>query len=91
MFNFIYLNIIKFLAFAFYWDFPSRKSCKNNCNEDSANLINISLYEILYLNDPNCSCSKNCIRRGNCCDDYDHFCSKSNNEFKSKKFFENLK
>ena len=44
---------------SFYWVFPSKNSCSNSCG---------------IANRGDCSCSYECIRYGNCCDDIDKVC-----------------
>ena len=44
----------------FFWIFPSRGSCHNNCGK--------RLYEA------DCSCEEMCINKGNCCQDYEDHC-----------------
>jgi len=46
--------------FSFYWIFPSINSCKDKCGDNS------------YEHD--CSCKHTCLRRGNCCDDFEKEC-----------------
>jgi hypothetical protein len=46
--------------FSFYWTFPSKSSCKDKCGVFDIN------------ND--CSCKIGCMRRGNCCDDFEKEC-----------------
>ena len=52
---------INYLGLSFYWVFPSKQSCENKCGLNS---------------NGDCSCSYDCIRNGNCCDDIDEYCSK---------------
>jgi len=47
--------------FSFYWTFPSKTSCKDKCG----------FFDI--KND--CSCRVGCMRRGNCCDDFEKECN----------------
>ncbi len=46
--------------FSFYWIFPSSFSCKSKCGNHSL--------------ESDCSCRHNCLRRGNCCDDFEKEC-----------------
>jgi len=48
-------------VFAFYWIFPSKKSCRNNCGKS-------------FLSIDGCSCTEECFRFGNCCEDIETFC-----------------
>lgn len=43
--------------------FPSTNSCKNNCGFNNID------------KEKDCSCSVNCLREGNCCDDFQKECS----------------
>jgi hypothetical protein len=60
---------VKSDKYSFHWIFPSKSTCKNECGK-IANSIKFS--------DRDCSCDEVCTRRGDCCDDYEHFCVKSN-------------
>ncbi len=53
--------------FAFYWVFPSRESCENKCGDNTKS---------------DCSCKFTCLRRGNCCDNFEKEC---NEEMKKEK------
>ena len=46
--------------FSFYWIFPSKFGCKNKCGKQTF--------------DSDCSCKHTCMRRGNCCDDFEKEC-----------------
>ncbi len=46
--------------FSFYWIFPSNFSCKEKCGSNSL--------------EADCSCKHSCLRRGNCCDDFEKEC-----------------
>jgi len=46
--------------FSFYWIFPSNYSCKEKCGQDRF--------------ESDCSCKHSCLRRGNCCDDFERHC-----------------
>lgn len=46
--------------FAFYWIFPSVYSCKDKCG--------------IHAFQADCSCKYSCLRRGNCCDDFEKEC-----------------
>jgi len=46
--------------FSFYWIFPSKFSCKGKCGKKSF--------------EADCSCKHTCMRRGNCCDDFEKEC-----------------
>lgn len=46
-------------VFTWHWILPSNYSCKNGCTSSDS-----------Y----NCSCSKDCVQKGNCCQDYEAFC-----------------
>lgn len=48
--------------YAWYWIFPSRGTCYNNCGKP----IN---------GDLDCSCTEDCFRIGNCCQDIEDYCS----------------
>ena len=48
-------------VFAWYWVYPSTTSCKTNCG-------------IVVQEDWDCSCSPDCFRFGNCCQDIEDFC-----------------
>jgi hypothetical protein len=48
-------------VFAWYWIFPSRSSCRNRCDR-------------LIDNEMDCSCSEDCFRYGNCCQDIEDYC-----------------
>jgi hypothetical protein len=48
-------------VFAWYWVFPSRKSCRTHCG-------------IVVSEDWDCSCSADCFRNGNCCQDIENHC-----------------
>lgn len=48
-------------VFAWYWIFPSKKSCRNNCGRS-------------FLASNGCSCAEDCFRYGNCCQDIEDFC-----------------
>jgi hypothetical protein len=48
-------------VFAWYWVFPSKKSCRNNCGKS-------------FVSTYGCSCSEDCFRHGNCCEDIEDFC-----------------
>jgi len=73
-------------VFAWYWIYPSRTSCKTNCG-------------VVIQEDWDCSCSPECFRFGNCCQDIEDYCpsliywrkapalrkdSKNNNDKKAK-------
>jgi hypothetical protein len=48
-------------VFAWYWIFPSNNTCKDNCGK--------------YLKDDwDCSCQKDCVKNGMCCQDFEDFC-----------------
>ena len=49
-------------VFAWYWIFPSKTSCRNDCGKP----MNA---------ERDCSCHKDCFRFGNCCQDIEDFCS----------------
>jgi hypothetical protein len=48
-------------VFAWYWIFPSRTSCSKRCG-------------MVIAQDMDCSCSDNCFRYGNCCQDIEDYC-----------------
>jgi hypothetical protein len=48
-------------VFAWYWIFPSKKSCRNNCGKS-------------FIPTHGCSCREDCFRYGNCCEDIEDFC-----------------
>jgi len=48
-------------VFAWYWVSPSSNSCKTNCG-------------VVVSEDWDCSCSEDCFRFGNCCQDIEDFC-----------------
>ncbi len=48
-------------VFAWYWVFPSVTSCSSRCGASAAE-------------DVDCSCSPDCFRFGNCCQDIEDFC-----------------
>ncbi len=48
-------------VFAWYWIFPSKSSCRSRCGR------NID-YEM------DCSCTEDCFRKGNCCQDVEDSC-----------------
>ena len=48
-------------VFAWYWVYPSRTSCKSHCG-------------VVTQEDWDCSCSADCFRYGNCCQDIDYTC-----------------
>lgn len=54
--------------FAWYWISPSKSSCKLRCGR------NVD-YEM------DCSCNKDCFRKGDCCQDVEDYCPK-NSEWK---------
>ena len=58
----IKVNNIFNLGFSFYWIFPSKGSCFDKCGN-----FNMQL---------DCSCRHTCMRRGNCCDDFEKECYK---------------
>lgn len=47
--------------YAYYFIFPSQNSCLNNCGRR-------------YFDKNDCSCDKECIRRGDCCFDIEQYC-----------------
>jgi hypothetical protein len=47
------------LVFGWYWVDPSVTSCRGFCNKYNSE----------------CSCEDRCIQDGNCCADFDEFCS----------------
>merc|ERR1712037_1071768 len=49
-------------SFSFFMIYPSTNSCKNKCG-----LNNLE-------EDKDCSCDVNCLRNGNCCDDFEKAC-----------------
>jgi len=48
-------------VFAWYWIFPSKTSCRNKC-------------DIGIINNSDCSCRRDCINFGNCCQDIEDYC-----------------
>jgi hypothetical protein len=46
--------------YSFYWIFPSRAGCKDKCGVDHIKA--------------DCSCTNECLRQGNCCDDFEKEC-----------------
>jgi hypothetical protein len=48
-------------VFAWYWVFPSITSCSKRCGQ-------------IIAQDADCSCSDDCFRYGNCCQDIEDFC-----------------
>ena len=58
--NRINFTCVKRNNFSFYWIFPSNSSCVNKCGNNSIN--------------SDCSCNHTCLRRGNCCDDFEMEC-----------------
>ncbi len=46
--------------YSFYWIFPSRAGCKDKCGVDHIKA--------------DCSCKYECLRQGNCCDDFEKEC-----------------
>jgi hypothetical protein len=48
-------------VFAWYWVFPSVTSCSKRCGA-------------VVAHDMDCSCSQDCFRFGNCCQDIEDFC-----------------
>jgi hypothetical protein len=54
----------------FYWIYPSRGSCFNNCGKQN------------FEND--CSCEGRCLNKGNCCQDFEYFCGKFINQLLSQ-------
>ena len=50
---------------AWYWIKLSKSTCKNNCNTTATNKNSTV---------PDCSCSSECFRRGDCCEDIDLYC-----------------
>ena len=48
-------------VFAWYWVYPSRTSCKTHCGA-------------VIQEDWDCSCSSDCFRYGNCCQDIEDVC-----------------
>ena len=55
------VNLFLYPEFSFFWIFPSSHSCKNKCGGHNFN--------------HDCSCKSTCMRKGNCCDDFEKFCS----------------
>ena len=43
-----------------YWIYPSKQSCIDRCG--------------LSETDADCSCNESCMRKGNCCDNFDKAC-----------------
>lgn len=60
---------VKSDVYSFHWVFPSKSTCEKECGK-IANPIKFP--------DKDCSCDDLCARRGDCCDDFDHFCENSN-------------
>ena len=60
--------------FAFYWVFPSRESCLNKCGDNTKS---------------DCSCKFSCLRRGNCCDNFEKECGEEMRKEKCSKLCEN--
>ena len=60
--------------FAFYWVFPSRETCENKCGDNTKS---------------DCSCKFTCLRRGNCCDNFEKECSDEMKKEKCNKLCEN--
>ena len=52
---------IKNEFFAYYWIYPSRNSCKENCGK-------VRSLEM------DCSCEIDCFQSGTCCQDMDEYC-----------------
>jgi hypothetical protein len=48
--------------FGWYWVFPSQTTCKGACDVPSNNI------------NRDCSCTQDCFRYGNCCQDVEEFC-----------------
>lgn len=48
-------------VFAWYWVFPSRTTCMRKCGA-------------VVSQDMDCSCSEDCFRLGNCCQDIEDYC-----------------
>lgn len=48
-------------VFAWYWVFPSVTTCSRRCG-------------LVISHDMDCSCSNDCFRTGNCCQDIEDFC-----------------
>jgi hypothetical protein len=46
--------------YSFYWIFPSKAGCEKKCGEHSI--------------EHDCSCRRTCLRRGNCCDNFEKEC-----------------
>lgn len=46
--------------YSFYWIFPSKAGCENKCGDHSI--------------EQDCSCRHTCLRRGNCCDNFEKEC-----------------
>lgn len=60
--------------FSFYWIFPSRESCENKCGDNTKS---------------DCSCKFTCLRRGNCCDNFEKECVEEMNKEKCSKLCDN--
>jgi hypothetical protein len=69
-------NCIEPPVFAWYWIFPSKNSCEDNCGKSFIlnNTNNNSIISNSNSSDFNCSCEKDCFRLGNCCQDIEEFC-----------------
>lgn len=52
-------------VFAWFWVFPSKSSCRNNC--DAPMGVNLNM---------DCSCTNDCYKFGNCCPDIEDYCYK---------------
>ena len=48
-------------VFAWYWIFPSKSSCRSRCGRSID-------YEM------DCSCTQDCFRNGDCCQDVENSC-----------------
>lgn len=59
----ISMTCVEPAAYAWYWVFPSRTTCSGKCG-----------MEINLVGGMDCSCSGDCLHRGNCCQDIDEFC-----------------
>lgn len=59
----ISMTCVQAPAFAWYWVYPSKSTCREKCNLGINAAVGMD-----------CACDKECLRRGNCCQDFDDFC-----------------
>lgn len=58
-------------VFTWHWVIPSKHSCKSSCSSSPE------------VNQTDCTCTKDCIKKGICCQDYETFCFASSSASKS--------